>query len=38
MIHPAKIAEILRTKAYRRLFHREGQDVEFKEQHISILV
>lgn len=32
MIDPAHIQEVLRTKADDRLFHREGQELEFKEQ------
>ena len=32
MIDPAHIKEVLRTKADGRLFHREGQELEFKQQ------
>jgi schlafen family protein len=32
MTDPAFIAEVLRTKPNGKLFHREGQEVEFKEQ------
>lgn len=32
MIEPDYIAETLRTKADGRLYHREGQELEFKEQ------
>ena len=32
MITGAEVAEILRTRSNGRLFHREGQELEFKEQ------
>ena len=32
MIEAAVVAEILRTRPNNRLFHREGQELEFKEQ------
>lgn len=32
MIEPSKIDDILRTKADGRIYHREGQELEFKEQ------